>query len=68
MPEKTLDGLDGSKRLTVKEVAKLLGFNEFTIYKMARTGRIPCIRIRRHLRFRLADIERWEDKHSYGKL
>lgn len=59
---------DASKRLTVKEVAALLGFNEFTIYKMARAGRIPCIKVRRHIRFRLSDIEAWEDKHSYGKL
>jgi len=62
------DAIDGSKRLTVKQVAELLGFNQFTIYKMAKTGRIPVIRIRRHLRFRLSDIEKWEDKHSYGKL
>lgn len=59
---------DASKRLTVKEVAALLGFNEFTIYKMAASGRIPCIKIRRHIRFRLSDIEKWEDKHSYGKF
>ena len=62
------NAIDGSKRLTVREVAKLLGFNQFTIYKMVRSGRIPSIRIRRHIRFRLSDIEAWENKNSYGKL
>ena len=63
-----INGMDGSKRLTVREVAELLGVHKFTIYRWAKTGRIPCIRFRRHLRFRVSDIEKWEDKHSYGKL
>ena len=57
-----------TKRLTAQEVADLLGLNLFTVYKWARTGRIPCIRWRRQYRFKLADIERWEAKHTLGKF
>jgi excisionase family DNA binding protein len=60
-----------SKRLTVKEVADLLGYNECTIYKWARLGLIPCIRQGRgghSIRFKLADIEQWEAEQTTGKL
>ena len=57
-----------NKRLTAQEVADLLGYNLFTIYKWARIGRIPCIKLKRQYRFRLEDIEKWEDRQSWGKL
>jgi excisionase family DNA binding protein len=59
------------KRLTVREVAQILGLNEFTIYKWARLGLIPCIRQGhggRQLRFKLSDIEKWEEEQTTGKL
>ena len=60
-----------SKRLTVKQVAELLGLSEWTIYKWARVGLIPCIRQGRggrQIRFKLADIEQWEAEQTTGKL
>jgi excisionase family DNA binding protein len=57
-----------AKRLTAQEVAKLLDLNLYTVYKWARTGRIPCIKFRRGYRFKMADIERWEAKHTLGKF
>ena len=57
-----------AKRLSVKQVAEMLGYNPFTIYKWARIGRIPCIRMRRQIRFRLSDILEWEREQTTGKL
>lgn len=57
-----------SKRLTVQDVAELYGYNQSTIYKWVRIGRIPCIRIHRQIRFRLSDIEKWEEENTTGKL
>jgi excisionase family DNA binding protein len=60
-----------AKRLTVDEVAEILGLNKFTIYKWARLGLIPCIRQGRggrQLRFKLSDIEKWEEEQTTGKL
>jgi excisionase family DNA binding protein len=36
--------------LTVPEVARMLGVREDTIYELARTGRIPIVRIGRQVR------------------
>ena len=62
---------DDSKRLTVKEVAKLLGYHWQTIYTWARLGMIPCIRSGRNgrsIRFKLSDIEQWEAEQTTGKF
>jgi excisionase family DNA binding protein len=56
------------KRLTAREVAELLGLDRDTIYKWARAGRIPCIKFRHRMRFRLSDIERWEKQQTVGKF
>ena len=60
-----------TKRLTVREVAEMLGYNQFTIYRWARAGIIPCIRIGRggrQVRFKLSDIHQWEAEQTTGKL
>lgn len=54
--------------LTAQEVADRLGLNVYTVYKWARTRRIPCIRFKRQYRFKLSDIERWEQRHTVGKF
>jgi excisionase family DNA binding protein len=56
------------KRLTAKQVAELLGLDRQTIYNWAKTGRIPCIKLRHRMRFRLSDIERWEKQQTSGKF
>jgi excisionase family DNA binding protein len=62
------DTVTQDKRLTAKQVAEMLGLNRDTIYKWARCGRIPCIKLRHRLRFRLSDIERWEKQQTVGKF
>jgi excisionase family DNA binding protein len=56
------------KRLTAKEVAEMLGLHRQTIYNWAVSGRIPCIKFRHRMRFRLSDIERWEKQQTIGKF
>jgi excisionase family DNA binding protein len=60
--------LDIDKRLTANEVADLLGVHVATIYLWSRTGRIPCVKLRHRLRFKLSDIQRWEAAHTLGKF
>jgi excisionase family DNA binding protein len=43
--------------LTAEEVAELLRLPVSTIYDLARTGRLPHLRIGRALRFSRADLE-----------
>ena len=59
----------GNQRLRVRQVAELLGYNQDTIYRWAREGFIPCIRLANgQIRFKLSDIEKWEDEQTVGKL
>jgi excisionase family DNA binding protein len=45
--------------LTPEDVAELLQVDRETIYRMARRGDLPAIKVARHWRFRAARIERW---------
>lgn len=60
--------LETEKRLTAQEVADLIGVHVTTIYLWSRTGRIPCVKLRHRLRFKLSDIQRWEAQHTLGKF
>lgn len=47
--------------LTTEEVLTYLNVNVRTIYRLARTGAIPAVRIGRQWRFRRSDIDAWVD-------
>jgi excisionase family DNA binding protein len=52
--------IEGFKRaLTAAELAVLLAISPITIYKMAKTGRIPCFRIGTAVRFDPREIAEW---------
>jgi excisionase family DNA binding protein len=55
----TLDEASSSRLLTPEDVAELLKVDRETIYRMARRGELPAIKVARHWRFRAARIERW---------
>jgi excisionase family DNA binding protein len=58
---------DGSQRLLrVKDVARLLGFHEKTIYLWVERGVFPCIRIGKRLRFAASDVSRWLQARKGG--
>ncbi len=56
------------KLLTLKEVAKYLQLSETTIYKMARVGEIPAIKIANQWRFKKEDIDKWLEKQKNVKI
>ena len=47
------------KVLTVIDVAKLLSLSPITVYRLAKKGEIPAMRVGRCWRFTTAAIEKW---------
>jgi excisionase family DNA binding protein len=47
--------------LTCEDVAKLLRVRVSWVYEAVRDGRLPCIRVGRHIRFTRSMLERWLD-------
>ena len=45
--------------LTPDQAAELLSVKTSWIYEATRTGRLPCIRLGRHIRFTRAMLEEW---------
>jgi excisionase family DNA binding protein len=48
-----------SQLLTAKEAGHILRLNVFSVYEMARDGRLPTVHIGRGIRFRPEDLEAW---------
>lgn len=51
--------------LTAKQVAAEIGLSDKTVYRLARDGRIPYVRIQGSLRFRAADVKAWLDAKTF---
>ncbi len=50
--------------LTADQAGALLGsIPRFTVLRMARDGRLPCLRIGKHVRFAPAELEDWLTQH-----
>jgi len=45
--------------MTLEETAKYLKIGKSTLYKMAREGKIPAVKIANQWRFRKEDIDKW---------
>ena len=41
------------------EVARMLGVRRSSVYEYVRTGRLPHVRVGRHVRFLREDLEDW---------
>jgi excisionase family DNA binding protein len=52
--------------LTAKQVAASLSLSAQTVYRLARQGRLPYIRLHGSLRFRRSDIENWLRAKSFN--
>lgn len=50
--------------ITAKQLADYLQLNELTIYKKARLGEIPVIKLGRSLRFKKDIIDKWLETES----
>ncbi len=54
--------------MTVKQVAEYLQMDEHTIYKLARTGLIPSLKIAGQWRFKKDVIDKWISEESLERL
>ena len=54
--------------LTVREASQLLRINRYLIYRLARNGDLPAIRVGRMVRFRPEDLRDWIEKHRIPRL
>jgi excisionase family DNA binding protein len=54
-----VDGVDPQRLLTPEDLAELLQVDRETVYRMARRGELPAIKVARHWRFRATRIDRW---------
>ena len=45
--------------MTVSEVAEYLRVNPQTVYRKAKSGELPAVRIGRAIRFRRAELDAW---------
>jgi len=54
--------------MTVKQVAKYLQMDEHTIYRLARSGKIPSIKIAGQWRFKKNIIDEWISEESLGRV
>ena len=50
------------KHLTADQLAERWGRSRYQVYEMAKRGVLPVLRIGRSVRFRLTDIEAWEER------
>ena len=51
-----------SEIMTLEETAKYLKIGKSTLYKMAREGKIPAVKIANQWRFRKDEIDEWWKK------
>ncbi len=54
--------------MTVKQIAGYLQMDEHTIYKLARSGQIPSIKIAGQWRFKKEIIDKWIGDESLERL
>ena len=52
--------------MTVSEVAEYLRVNPQTVYRKAKAGEIPAVRIGRAIRFRKTELDAWLKELSHG--
>lgn len=54
--------------LTVQELAEAMRVSEMTVYRLIRDGRLPAVRIGKHLRVRSNDFERFLGLNAVGGI
>jgi excisionase family DNA binding protein len=45
--------------LTIQEAAQVTGFSTVSLYRWARTGRVPARKVGRNIRFSQHDLDAW---------
>lgn len=57
----TARGATAPRLLGTAEAAEYLGVHTRTLQEWVSQGRIHCLRVGRHLRFRIADLDGWAE-------
>lgn len=52
------------RTMSVNEAAKELGVHPWTLYRWAREGRIPAVKLGRSVRFRVAALREWMEQQE----
>jgi len=55
------------KLLTLRQVSEKLQISENTLYKLARKGGIPAIKVGNQWRFKVQDIEKWIEEQKISR-
>lgn len=58
--------LTASQLLTAEQLAERWQVPKAHVYRLAREGRLPAVRIGRYYRFRTQVIEEWEQAGGWG--
>ncbi len=53
--------------LTAKEAAGVLSISPRLLWSLTASGEIPCVRIRRAVRYDSDDLDKWIQEHKYGR-
>jgi len=64
MTNKTDEGKDSDRLMTLPEVADYLQIAERTVYQWAQSGKIPSFKIGNVWRFQRADIDEWIEERK----
>ena len=54
--------------MTVSEVAEYLRVNPQTVYRKAKAGELPAVRIGRAIRFRKTELDEWMKKGNEAQV
>lgn len=52
--------------LTVREVAEAMRVSTMTVYRLIRAGALPAIRVGKHFRIRVQDLETYLQSQTFG--
>jgi excisionase family DNA binding protein len=62
-----MDDIEMKKLLTLQQVAQRLQISETTLYKLARKGKIPAIKVGNQWRFKKEDIDKWLESQKVSE-
>jgi helix-turn-helix protein len=54
--------------LTAGELGEILGYKPATIVDRSAAGKLPTLKVRGRLRFRLCEVEAWLEEHRRGPV
>ncbi len=66
--KKRIKAMEEKEIMTVKQVSEYLQMDEHTVYKLARSGQIPSIKIAGQWRFKKDVIDKWISEQSLERV